>query len=124
MLSSLGSYRVFEETESPQFCGALCHTVMKPEYTAYKISPHSRVRCTECHIGPGASWFVRAKLSGLYQVYATVTDVYPRPIPVPVQNLRPAGKPAKSAIGRRIFTDGWNCVANSSCLTSKTLRGT
>ncbi len=31
-----------------------------------------------------------AKLSGLYQVYATVTNVYPRPIPVPVQNLRPA----------------------------------
>jgi hypothetical protein len=90
MLTSLGSYRAFEVTESSQFCGALCHTVMKPEYTAYKISPHSRLRCTECHIGPGASWFVRAKLSGLYQVYATVTNIYPRPIPVPVQNLRPS----------------------------------
>ena len=90
MFSSLASYRAFQVTESPQFCGALCHTVMKPEYTAYKISPHSRVRCTECHIGPGASWFVRSKISGLYQVYATVTDTYPRPIPVPVQNLRPA----------------------------------
>ena len=89
MLSSLGSYRAFQVTESSQFCGALCH-VMKPEYTTYKISPHSRVRCTECHIGPGASWFVRSKISGLYQVYATVTDKYPRPIPVPVQNLRPA----------------------------------
>ena len=44
----------------------------------------------ECHIGPGASWFVRSKLSGLYQVYATLTNTYPRPIPVPVQNLRPA----------------------------------
>jgi hypothetical protein len=90
LLSSLGSYRAFEVTESSQFCGALCHTVMKPEYVTYKISPHSRVRCTECHIGPGASWFVRAKLSGLYQVYATVTNTYPRPIPVPVQNLRPS----------------------------------
>jgi hypothetical protein len=77
-------------TESPGFCGALCHTVMEPEYVTYKISPHSRVKCTECHIGPGASWFVRAKISGLYQVYATLTNVYPRPIPVPVQNLRPA----------------------------------
>jgi hypothetical protein len=64
--------------------------VMKPEYTTYKISPHARVRCTECHIGPGASWFVRSKLSGLYQVYATATNSFPRPIPVPVQNLRPA----------------------------------
>jgi len=34
------------------------------------------------HDGPG-------KLSGLYQVYATVDDVYPRPIPVPIKNLRP-----------------------------------
>ncbi|MFZ5447576.1 MAG: NapC/NirT family cytochrome c [Thermodesulfobacteriota bacterium] len=90
LLTALGSYRAFEVTESSQFCGALCHTVMKPEYVTYKISPHSRVQCTECHIGPGASWFVRSKISGLYQVYATVTDRFPRPIPVPVQNLRPA----------------------------------
>jgi hypothetical protein len=90
MLSALGSYRAFQVTESPAFCGALCHTVMQPEYVTYKISPHSRVRCTECHIGPGASWFVRSKISGLYQVYATVTNSYPRPIPVPVENLRPA----------------------------------
>jgi hypothetical protein len=90
MLTSLGSYRAFQVTESSGFCGALCHPVMKPEYTTYKISPHARVRCTECHIGPGASWFVRSKLSGLYQVYATATNSFPRPIPVPVQNLRPA----------------------------------
>ena len=90
MLTSLGSYRAFQVTESTGFCGGLCHPVMKPEYTTYKISPHARVRCTECHIGPGASWFVRAKISGLYQVYATLTDKFPRPLPVPVQNLRPA----------------------------------
>ncbi|MGA3116835.1 MAG: NapC/NirT family cytochrome c, partial [Syntrophobacteraceae bacterium] len=90
MFSALGSYRAFQETESVRFCGALCHTVMKPEYIAYKSSPHARVRCTECHIGPGASWFVRSKISGLYQVYAVVTDIYPRPIPTPVQTLRPA----------------------------------
>ena len=46
MLSALGSYRAFQETESPGFCGALCHPVMKPEYVTYKISPHARVRCT------------------------------------------------------------------------------
>ncbi|MGC2692082.1 MAG: NapC/NirT family cytochrome c, partial [Desulfobaccales bacterium] len=76
MLTSLGSYRAFEVTESPQFCGALCHTVMRPEFSEYKISPHARVACTECHIGPGASWFVRSKISGLYQVYAVVFNVY------------------------------------------------
>jgi NapC/NirT cytochrome c family, N-terminal region len=76
--------------DSVTFCGKTCHTVMQPEYVAYEHSPHARVACVECHIGPGASWFVRSKLSGSYQVYATIFDMYPRPIPVPVTNLRPA----------------------------------
>jgi nitrate/TMAO reductase-like tetraheme cytochrome c subunit len=44
----------------------------------------------ECHIGPGAAWFVKAKVSGLYQVYAVAFDKYPRPVPTPIRNLRPA----------------------------------
>ncbi len=76
--------------DSVTFCGKTCHTVMQPEYVAYEHSPHARVACVQCHIGPGASWFVRYKLSGAYQVYATIFNVYPRPIPVPVTNLRPA----------------------------------
>jgi hypothetical protein len=90
LITAFGSYRGYEVTESVRFCGALCHTVMKPEYTTYQNSPHARVRCTACHIGPGASWFVRSKISGLYQVYAVLTNSYPRPIAVPVKNLRPA----------------------------------
>ncbi|MBS0010203.1 MAG: NapC/NirT family cytochrome c [Bacteroidales bacterium] len=89
-LTGIGSYEAFHYTESTEFCGLLCHRVMKPEYTAYQDSPHSRVACVECHVGPGADWFVRSKLSGLYQVYAVLADVYPRPIPAPVENLRPA----------------------------------
>jgi hypothetical protein len=90
LFTAFGSYRSYQVTESVQFCGALCHTVMQPEYTTYQNSPHARVRCTECHIGPGASWFVRSKFSGMYQVYAVATNSFPRPIPVPVKNLRPA----------------------------------
>jgi len=89
-LTGVGSYEAFHYTESNEFCGMLCHRVMKPEYTAYQESPHSRVACVECHVGPGADWFVRSKLSGLYQVYAVLTNIYPRPIPAPVENLRPA----------------------------------
>ena len=33
---------------------------------------------------------MRSKLSGSYQVYAAIFDKYPRPIPTPVANLRPA----------------------------------
>ncbi len=89
-ISAIVSYHAYEFTESTTFCGKLCHQVMKPEYTAYQNSPHARVSCAECHIGEGAGWFVKSKLSGMYQVYATVTDNYPRPIPTPVKNLRPS----------------------------------
>lgn len=89
-ISAAGSYRAYEFTDSVQFCGQLCHSVMKPEYVAYQQSPHARVRCVDCHVGAGASWYVRSKLSGAYQVYATIFNKYPRPIPTPVANLRPA----------------------------------
>jgi hypothetical protein len=88
--SVIGSYKVYHYTESDAFCGKICHEVMHPEYTAYKQSPHARVGCPGCHIGPGATWFVRSKLSGSYQVYAVLTNKFPRPIPTPVKNLRPA----------------------------------
>ncbi len=90
VLTALGSYRTYQFTESVAFCGRTCHTIMLPEYTAYQESPHARVACVQCHIGPGASWFVRSKLSGAYQVYATLAGLYPRPIPAPIKNLRPA----------------------------------
>ncbi len=90
LLTAFGSFKAYEYTDSDEFCGTVCHKVMQPEYTAYKKSPHSRVACVKCHIGPGASWFVRSKLSGVYQVYATLFNKYEKPIPTPVANLRPA----------------------------------
>ncbi|MGZ4811774.1 MAG: NapC/NirT family cytochrome c [Terriglobales bacterium] len=89
-LSAAGSYRAYEFTDSVQFCGQLCHSVMNPEFVAYSQSPHARVRCVDCHVGPGAGWYVRSKLSGAYQVYSVTFHKYPRPIPTPVANLRPA----------------------------------
>ena len=90
LISALGTYQTYHFTESVQFCGQACHGVMKPEYVTYRNGPHARVACAECHIGKGANWYVRSKLSGTYQVYATMADKYPRPIPTPVKNLRPA----------------------------------
>ncbi len=84
------TYGAVDYMDSVTFCGQTCHNVMQPEYTAYQNSPHSRVECVKCHIGPGASWFVRSKLSGVGQVFAVTFDTYPRPIPTPVRNLRPA----------------------------------
>jgi hypothetical protein len=89
-LISTVSYEAYHFTESVTFCGELCHSVMEPEYTAYQESPHARVTCAECHVGPGAGWYVRSKLSGAYQIYSVLFKKYPRPIPTPVENLRPA----------------------------------
>ena len=89
-VSAAGSYKAYEFTDSVQFCGQLCHTVMNPEFTAYQLSPHARVACVDCHVGSGATWYVKSKLSGARQVYAAAFNTFPRPIPTPVHNLRPA----------------------------------
>jgi nitrate/TMAO reductase-like tetraheme cytochrome c subunit len=90
LLTALGSYQTYHFTESNAFCGEVCHTVMEPEYTTYQQGAHARVACVECHIGSGAEWYVKSKLSGLYQVYSVAFEKYSRPIPTPVHNLRPA----------------------------------
>ncbi len=87
---SVATYRAVEFSDSNTFCGKLCHEVMEPEFTAYQNSPHSRVDCVSCHIGSGASFFVRYKINGLSQVIAVMTNSYSRPIETPVSNLRPA----------------------------------
>jgi hypothetical protein len=90
VIAGQASYRAVTYMDSVTFCGQTCHTVMQPEFAGYQNSPHSRVECVECHIGPGASWFVRSKLSGVGQVFAVTFNTYPRPIPTPVHDLRPA----------------------------------
>jgi len=90
MIFGFASYRGVSYMDTTTFCGQTCHTVMAPEFSAYQNSPHSRVACVECHIGPGADWFVKSKLSGLRQVFAVTFKTYSRPIPSPVKYLRPA----------------------------------
>ena len=90
LIVSVAAYPGIEYMDSPQFCGQLCHEVMEPEWAGYQEGPHSRVACIQCHIGPGAPWFVKSKISGLRQVYAVTFNTHSRPIPSPVHDLRPA----------------------------------
>jgi NapC/NirT cytochrome c family, N-terminal region len=90
VIVSLASYRGVEYMDSVEFCGQVCHTVMKPEATAHQDGPHARVTCVQCHIGSGATWFAKSKLSGARQLLAVSFRTYSRPIPSPVENLRPA----------------------------------
>jgi len=97
------TYSAVNYMDSVSFCGQTCHTVMQPEFTAYQSSPHSRVECVKCHIGPGAGWFVRSKLSGVRQVFAVAFKTYPRPIPTPVHNLRPARETCETCHWPQVF---------------------
>ncbi len=94
-----------EYMDSNQFCGLTCHTVMSPEYTAFLDSPHSRVGCAQCHIGHGAPALVRAKISGTRQLFAVAFGTYSRPIPSPVEHLRPARETCEQCHWPQKFTN-------------------
>jgi len=90
LIVSLATYRGVEFMESTEFCGRVCHTVMEPEYVAHQDGPHSRIACVDCHVGSGVSSYIYYKLNGARQLAHLVTGHYPRPVPSPVFNLRPA----------------------------------
>jgi len=113
LITGTASYRGVQYMDTTNFCGTTCHRVMDPEYTAYQNSPHSRVACVDCHIGPGAGWFVRSKLSGLRQVFAVTFHTYSRPIPSPVKYLRPARETCEQCHWPQRFT-GDKFLVNTS----------
>jgi len=86
----VGGARMLHFMDTPKFCGTACHLVMEPEWVAYQNSPHAHVKCVECHVGEGAAALLDAKLNGLWQVVSATLDLYDRPIPTPVHQLRPA----------------------------------
>jgi hypothetical protein len=90
VIVSLAGYSGLHYMDSTEFCGTVCHEVMEPQHVAFQNSAHARVGCVQCHIGPGASWFVQSKLSGTRQIFAVTLNTFSRPIPSPVHNLRPA----------------------------------
>lgn len=91
-MSAFGSYRAYEYSESVEFCGQTCHSVMKPEHVAFQATSHASIRCVDCHVGHGAQSYARAKLNGARQLYALAFGTYSVPITTPVHNMRPANE--------------------------------
>jgi len=91
-MSAYGSYRAYEYSESVEFCGKTCHSVMKPEHVAFQATSHAKIRCVDCHVGSGATSYARAKLNGAHQLYALALNRYSKPIHTPVLNMRPANE--------------------------------
>lgn len=82
------SATTWEYTNSPEFCGTVCHT-MPPEYTAYQVSPHARVDCVDCHLGQDSFLLtVPRKAKEVRHVINALTQSYEPPIYV--KSLRPA----------------------------------
>jgi hypothetical protein len=60
---------------------------MKPESVAHERGAHANVRCVDCHVGPGASSFAQAKLSGTRRLLAVARGNYSRPIVASAEQL-------------------------------------
>jgi len=100
----IGGIQSYQYTESPQFCGTLCHS-MEPNYVRWQASPHANVPCAECHVGPGLMAFVNSKIEGTRQLVDTILGTYSRPIKSPVVNLRPARETCETCHTPSTFKD-------------------
>jgi nitrate/TMAO reductase-like tetraheme cytochrome c subunit len=89
-LTALGSYETYHYMETVEFCGQRCHEPMEPQFVAAQHTAHAKVLCVECHVGPGATAYVKTKLNGVKQLYHTVKGDFDRPIHVSEANPRPA----------------------------------
>jgi nitrate/TMAO reductase-like tetraheme cytochrome c subunit len=87
LIGSQVSYRAVQHMETVQFCGQSCH-VMQPEFTAHQTAPHTSVACVDCHVAPGASGWVKSKMSGTRQLMAVVFNDFPRPIESAMESNR------------------------------------
>ncbi len=84
----ISSAYAWEYTNSPEFCGMLCHT-MPPEFTSYLTSPHARIDCVDCHIGKGfIATRITRKAGDAKHIVSLLFHDYE--FPIVASNLRPA----------------------------------
>jgi nitrate/TMAO reductase-like tetraheme cytochrome c subunit len=89
-LVAVGGLKAMEWTETEGFCSK-CHT-MAPESKAYSLSVHRDVACAECHVKPGLSGLIEAKLNGAKQTLEVLLGSFPKPIPAPDHSKLPDPK--------------------------------
>jgi len=100
----VSSYKIYEYTESSEFCGTVCHT-MDPQFTRYQHSEHTNVECVACHVGSGPDYYIKSKIEGARQLFTMLTNTYSRPIKSPVHNLRPARETCETCHNTKSFKD-------------------
>ena len=77
---ALAGFGAVHYMETTAFCGQVCHTPMRPQFTAHQVGAHATVACVACHVSPGARGAIRAKMNGTRQLYEVAVGNYPRPI--------------------------------------------
>ena len=110
-------------SESAAFC-TQCHT-MEAEAKSYHAGVHSDVACGECHVGPGMTGWVKAKIGGLYELKQLITNQHTRPLgpiehekmPAPsetcmkchkLEDINDSGNPTKTIIETEYTSDRLN----------------
>jgi nitrate/TMAO reductase-like tetraheme cytochrome c subunit len=78
LIGTQATYRAIHYMETPQFCGATCHSE-KPQFIAHQDSFHASVECVACHVAPGQSGWIESKMNGTKQLWAEVTNTFPKP---------------------------------------------
>jgi hypothetical protein len=118
LVAGAGSLALSNYSESNSFCGLTCHHVMGPEATAYEDSPHSRIACVECHVGPGGDSYLRSKIGGLGRLWAVATDSIERPIPTPIRDRRTSREMCESCHTPDRFI-GYKTISHSYFLSGE-----
>lgn len=78
VFGGLFMYGAIAVTSTPTFCKS-CHE-MAPEYQTFQASSHNQIKCTQCHIKPGAVSTLLHKVKSLGEVYHHVTKTIPNPV--------------------------------------------
>ena len=78
LVGTQATYRAIHFMETPQFCGATCHSE-RPQFVAHQDSSHASVECAECHVAPGQKGWIQSKMNGTRQLWEEVTDTFPKP---------------------------------------------
>jgi nitrate/TMAO reductase-like tetraheme cytochrome c subunit len=71
------TYGAISFTSTPTFCST-CHE-MAPEHVTFQASAHNQIKCTQCHIEPGAKNLVVHKVESLKEVFYHIVGA-PDPI--------------------------------------------
>ncbi len=103
-LTAFGSYQTYHLTETVSFCGETCHEPMEPQHVTYQSSAHAKVECVACHVGPGATAYIKTKVNGVRQLYHTVLGDYDRPIRLHQRDRRPSEETCQSCHWQQKYT--------------------